>query len=102
MVNGVTTCRNDFVDEKDLEKAFVLAFNEFITDNSRIKAWKTEDRGPLKRLRAKQLLEMSKQEPLTGIVEELAELVVWEVRILGKKEYEFTFMDGSKVKATVE
>ena len=30
MVNGVPTCRNDFVDEKDLEKAFVLAFKEFI------------------------------------------------------------------------
>ena len=38
MVNGVPTCRNDFVDEKDLEKAFVLAFKEFITDNSRIEA----------------------------------------------------------------
>ena len=50
---------------------------------------------------AKQLLELSKQEPLTGMVDELAELVVLEVRILGKKEYEFTFMDGSKVKATV-
>lgn len=95
------TCRNDFVDEKDIEKAFMLAFNEFITDNSRIEAWKTEDGGPLKRLRAKQLLEMSKQEPLTGMVDELCKLVLWEVSIIGKKEYEFTFMDGSKVKATV-
>ena len=25
-----------------------------------------------------------------------------EVRVIGKKEYEFTFMDGSKVKAIVE
>lgn len=34
------------------------------------------------------------------MVEELAQLVIWEVRILGKKEYKFTFMDGSKVKAS--
>ena len=101
MVNGVPTCRNDFVDEKDLEKAFVLAFNEFITDNSRIETWKTEDRGPLKRLWARQLLELSKQKPLTGMVDELCKLGLWEVRIIGKKEYEFTFMDGSKVKATI-
>ncbi|MBQ3795757.1 MAG: hypothetical protein IJL70_00120 [Treponema sp.] len=78
-----------------------MAYNEFITDKSRFEGWKNEDRSPLKRLRAKQLLELSKQEPLTGMVEELAELVVWEVRILGKKEYEFTFMDGSKVRAVV-
>ena len=100
MVNGVPTCRNDFVDEKDLEKAFVLAFKEFITDNSRIEAWKTEDRGPLKRLRARQLLELSEQEPLTGMVDELTQLLLWEVRVSGKREYGFTFMDGSKVKAT--
>ncbi len=100
-VDGKLTCRNAFVDQKDLEKGFVLAYNEFITDNSRFEAWKSENRSPLKRLRAGQLLELSKQKPLTCMVEELAELVIWEVRILGKKEYEFTFMDGSKVKATV-
>ena len=75
--------------------------NEFITDNSRIETWKTEDSSPLKKLRAKQLLELSKQKPLTGRVDELAKLVLWEVSIIDKKEYEFTFMDGSKVKATV-
>jgi len=101
-VNGVLTCRNAFVDEKDLEKGFVLAYNELITDKSRIKDWKMEDRSPLKRYRARQLLELSEQEPLTDIVDELAKLVLWEVKICGKKEYEFTFMDGDKVKATVD
>ena len=100
-VNGVLTCRNGFVDEKDLEKGFVLAYNKLITNNSRIKAWKSEDMGPLKRLRARQLLQLSEQDSLTGMVDELAKLVLWEVRVIGKKEYEFTFMDGSKVKATV-
>ncbi|SFP84637.1 Recombinase [Butyrivibrio proteoclasticus] len=101
-VEGKLICRNAFVDQKNLERGFVLAYNEFITDKSRFEGWKKENRSPLKHLRARQLLELSKQEPLTGMVEELAELVVWEVIILGKKEYEFTFMDGSKVKATVE
>ena len=57
--------------------------------------------GPLKRIRARQLLELSEQEPLTGMVDELAELVVWEVTIYGKFEYEFTFMDGSKVRIKI-
>lgn len=30
-----------FVDQADLEKGFVFAFNEFIADDSRIEAWKT-------------------------------------------------------------
>ena len=38
---------------------------------------------------------------ITGMVDELAKLVLWEVKVIGKTEYEFTFMDGSKVKATV-
>ncbi len=93
-VKGVLTCRNAFVDQADLEKGFVFAFNEFIADDTRKEGWKAEDRSPLKRLRARQLLELSEQELLTCMVEELAQLVIWEVRILGKKEYEFTFMDG--------
>ena len=84
-MNGVLICRNDFVDEKDLEKGFVLAYNKLITDNSRIKAWKNENSSPLKRLRARQLLQLSEQDPLTGMVDELAKLVLWEVRVIGKK-----------------
>lgn len=95
-VEGKLTCRNAFVDQMDLERGFVFAYNEFITDNSRIEAWKTEDRSPLKRLQAKQLLELSRQEPLTGMVEELAELVVWEVRILGKKNMSLPSWMGVK------
>ncbi len=102
-VNGVLTCTNDFVDDADLRKGFVCAYNKLITDNSRVAEWKkaTQAKSPLKRLRAKQMLELAKQDPLTGYVEELAQLVLTEVTILGAKKYKFMFMDGNKIKVYV-
>ena len=101
MVNGILTCQNAFVDEKDLEEGFVKAYNTMMADSSRKKHWKkmVKEGTPLQKIRARQLLELSEQNPLTGMVDELAKLVIWEVTILGKREYEFTFMDGSKTKA---
>ncbi len=95
-------CKNAFVNDADLRKGFVLAYNKLMRDNTKVAKWEkaTQDQSPLTRLRAKQLLELSKQEPLTGMVDELAQLVVHEVIIHGDKNYEFTFMDGSKVKVT--
>ncbi len=58
-------------------------------------------RSALERLRARQMMELSGQEPLTGMVDELAQLVIMEITILGTKKYEFTFMDGSKYKVSV-
>ena len=61
----------------------------------------TQAKSPLKRLMANQLLELAEQDPQTSFVEELAQLAMIEVTILGAKKYEFTFMDGSKIKSSV-
>ncbi len=100
---GVLTCRNAFVDEGDLKKGFVSAYNRLMANERRIAEWEnaTQAKSPLRRLRARQLLELAKQPPLTDMVDELAQLVIWEVTILGKRKYEFTFMDGTKIKVTV-
>lgn len=102
-VKGVLTCKNEFVDNADLQKGFVCAYNKLITDNTRVAEWKnaTQAKSPLKRLRARQLLELAEQDPLTSFVEELAQLVLIEVTILGARKYEFTFVDGSKIKTSV-
>ncbi len=102
-VNGVLTCRNAFVDDADLKKAFVKAYNKLMSDKAKVAEWEraTQAKSPLKRLRAHQMLELAKQEPLTSIVDELAQLVVHEVTVLGARKFEFTFMDGSKNKASV-
>ena len=102
-VNGMLTCTNAFVDNADLEKAFVSAYNKLMSDNTKVAGWEnaTQAKSPLKRLRARQMLELSKQDPLTGMVDELAQLVIHEVVVLETRKFEFTFMDGSKVKITV-
>ncbi|MCI8737481.1 MAG: hypothetical protein HFI11_10980 [Lachnospiraceae bacterium] len=46
------------------------------------------------------MIELSGQERLTAMVDELAQLVITEIRILGAKKYEFIFMDGSKYKVS--
>lgn len=93
----------EFVDNADLKKGFVCAYNKFITDNPRVAEWKnaTQAKSPLRRLRAKQLIELAEQDPLTSFVEELAQLVLVKVTVLGARRYEFTFMDGSKIKVAV-
>lgn len=102
-INGRLACKNAFVDEEDLKKGFMSAFNRLITDDRRKAEWEnaTQAKSPLKRLRARQMLDLSQQEPLTGMVDELAKLVIREVVVLGARKFEFTFMDGSKIKATV-
>ena len=96
-------CRNAFVAEDDLKNGFVSAYNRLMSDKSKAAVWEkaTEAKSPLKRLRARQMLELSKQPLLTGMVDELAQLVVHEVVVRGAKKFEFTFMDGSKIKVTV-
>lgn len=61
----------------------------------------TQAKSPLKRLMTNQLLELAEQDPQTSFVEELAQFVLIEVTILEAKKYEFTFMDRSKIKASV-
>lgn len=101
--NGVLTCRNAFVDHEDLKKGFLVAYNKMMADPKRKAEWeKTAAKGSaLERLRARQMMDLSGQEPLTGMVDELAQLVITEITILGAKKYEFIFMDGSQYKVSV-
>lgn len=91
------------MDHEDLKKGFVAAYNKMMADPKRKVEWeKTAAKGSiLERLRARQMMDLSGQEPLTGMVDELAQLVITEITILGAKKYEFTFMDGSKYKVSV-
>lgn len=63
------------MDHEDLKKGFVAIYNK--------------------------MMDLSEQKSLTGMVDELAQLVIMEITILGAKKYEFTFMGGSKYKISV-
>ena len=61
-----------------------------MSDPKRRAEWvKTAAKGSaLERLRVRQMIELSGQERLTAMVDELAQLVITEIRILGAKKYD--------------
>ena len=102
--DGKVSCRNAYVDNSDLEKGFVKAFNKLVADREKfMERWdqmKT-DGSPLEKIRAEQMMEATENEPLGRFVPEIAQLVLAEVTVLGAKKYEFFFQEGSRVKVSV-
>ena len=101
-MDGKLTCTNDFVNKDDLERGFVKAFNRLLAEENYGK-WKnmSEQGTPLQRIRGRQLQELAEEGQLTTFVPELAQLVLVEVIVQGAKNYEFEFMDGSKITVRV-
>lgn len=101
--NGRLTCKNQFVDAGDLEKAFVQAYNELITEKLNRERWKKqlESEDALGSYRASQMLELLEQGTLSSFAPEIAQLTVIEVTVLGAKKFEFEFVDGSKINVTI-
>ena len=98
-VQGSRKCMNDTVDQRDLEKATVSAVNEIIREKAKyLDRWNrmAENGTPLEKLRARQMIEITDQPELNIFVPELAQLLLYEVTVLGAKTYEFVFMDGSR------
>ena len=90
---------NDTVDQRDLEKATVSAVNEIIREKAKyLDRWNrmAENGTPLEKLRARQMIEVTNQAELNIFIPELAQLLLYEVTVLGAKTFEFVFMDGSR------
>ena len=98
--DGKLTCTNDFADKRNLERAFVQAYNNLLESADHNK-WKrmAEEGTPLQKIRGKQMIELAEAGQLTTFVPELAQLVLIEVTVHGAKSFEFEFMDGSNIKA---
>lgn len=102
--DGKVACTNAYVDNADLEKGFVKAFNRLVGEREKhIERWNSMklDGTPLEKIRAGQMMEAVGNEPLTRFVPEIAQLVLCEVTVLGAKKYEFFFLEGSRVKVSV-
>ncbi len=95
-VKGMLSCKNRHTSEKDLEDAFVKAFNSLYRDKEAIPSRKGKT--PLQRLRIRQMAELLKSPPLEGFVPELAQLVLEEVTVLDGEKFDFSFLDGSRRK----
>lgn len=63
-VKGEKSCENKHVDERDLQQAFISAFNEIIENkDSYLEKWKEmlKSKNPLERYRAKQFIKIFKK-----------------------------------------
>lgn len=97
--NGKLTCKNEFVDSKNLEQAFVKAFNIDLTDKVNIQKWEQMKREgtALQRIRAEQMISIVAEGEIKAFVPELAQLVTVSVTVHGARSFEFEFMDGSRI-----
>ena len=102
--DGRVTCSNAYVDNSDLEKGFVKAFNKLVADREKfMERWNQmkTDGSPLEKIRAEQMMEATGNDQLGRFVPEIAQLVLAEVTVLGAKKYEFFFLEGSRIKVSV-
>jgi len=99
--NGRLTCKNAFVDVRDLQVGFIKAINLVIADKDKHqKRWEQmlTNGTALEKIRAKQMMSIMKEGEMQIFVPELAQLVTIAVTVNRAQSFEFEFMDGSKVK----
>ena len=102
--DGKVACTNAYVDNADLEKGFVKAFNRLAGEREKhMERWNAmkADGTPLEKIRAVQMMEATENGQLQKYVPEAAQLVLEEITIFGAKKYEFAFLEGSRVKVSV-
>ena len=102
--DGKVACTNAYVDNADLEKGFVKAFNRLVSEREKhMERWNAmkADGTPLEKIRAVQMMEATENGQLQKYVPEAAQLVLEEITIFGAKKYEFAFLEGSRVKVSV-
>lgn len=102
--NGVVTCKNSYVDNRDIEKGFVKAFNEIASNSDRyMERWEAmkKDGTPLEKIRASQIMETITTGTLGKFVPEIAQLLIREVTVFGAKKFEYSFLDGSRIKVSL-
>lgn len=97
---GKLTCKNVFVDSRDLEEGFIKAFNKVLVNKKNRVRWeKMRAEGtPLQKIRAEQMIGIADEGVIKTFVPELAQLVLIAVTVNGARSFEFEFMDGSKIK----
>ncbi len=96
--DGILLCKNEFVNNRDLEQGFLKAINKVIEKNDKEELQRMELEGtPLQKIRARQMRGIMKEGKQKSYVPELAQLVITKIIVQGKKKYQFEFMEGSSV-----
>jgi len=92
------TCLADNVKEEVLKRAFVIAWNSVVKGRDKLLAsWEAmkEAGDPLQKLRAKQMIELTEQGPLTKECPELTRTVLERIVVHSKTHFTIRFLDGT-------
>lgn len=87
------------VREEDLRQAFVITWNTLVTNRSEcMKKWERmkKSENALKRVRGKQMIELTAEGPLEFEVPELTRMVLEEIIVRDKKTFTVKLLDGTE------
>ena len=93
------TCKMANVKESDLRKAFTIAWNSIVEEReSNIARWKemVKSNSALKRVRAKQMEELTAEGSLEFEIPELTRMVLKEIAVHDAMKFTFQFLDGTE------
>ncbi len=91
-------CDADHAKNEDLRKAFVIAWNSVVKDRDKLMpTWEEMKKSgdPLQRLRAKQMIELTAQGPLTRELHEHTRMVLERIVVHSKRHFTVRFLDGT-------
>lgn len=98
--NGRLTCKNAFVDVRDLQAGFIKAINQVIANKDRYQErWEQtlKNGTALEKIRTMQMMEIVAEGEIENFVLELAQLVIVEITVYEAKLFQFRFMDSSHI-----
>lgn len=102
--DGAEGCNGEAVFEEQIYKAFRIAWNSTCKKKGEYKErWDAmiKEGNPLERLRAKQMIELTKEGPVDCNVPELIRMVLERMIVISKTEFEVRLLDGTVQKVCV-
>jgi len=88
-----------YVKEETLMQAFIMAWNYTVKNRDKFMGhWEEQAAGkePLKKIRAKQMMELTNEGTITTFLPELVQMVLEKVVVHGKEHFTVCFLDGSE------
>ena len=102
---GVAGCKSGNLYEKDLEKAFLMAWNGIVENReSFLPAWKKQitEGNALEKWRAGQMVQLTAEPPLETICPEIVNMVLESVEVYDGGLLHFHFLDGTVLEIETE
>ncbi len=102
---GEVGCRSGNLYERDLEKAFLMAWNGIVENReSFLPAWEKQraEGNSLEKWRAGQMMELTAQPPFDTVCPEIVNMVLGSVEVHDGGLLHFYFLDGTELEIETE